>query len=446
MFHLDLTTLILISAGITFMMGILMTYLWKIAPQVKGPGYWSTGAFLVSTGILVYGIYPISGDYGAFVIAGTMVLTGLCFFLAGIWKFKEVKFNYWIFFGLPLVQLLQGTIFLLIFPVTEIRMLFYSLLNVLFAILATVELLRPSANTFKSINRIGALVFFTYGIVMTLRAFESYFFTPESAIQATKINMALFFVSGFSQVLMTFVFVIMVNRRMADELNKQISTRNKFFSIISHDLIGPIGTISESLKVFQASNTFANDNQQNYFNELSKVSDSTYQLLKDLLHWSRNQYDNLTVQTEIIDLNKIIKENILLLQQMAHMKSIHIDYNDCEINCKGDKRMIDTAIRNLLSNAIKFTNTDGSIYINCFKDRNESYIKIKDTGVGMSKEVLNNLFSFESPLTRLGTQGEKGRGLGLFLSKEFIEKNSGKLHIDSKKDEGTEVTLCFPNQ
>ncbi len=446
MFHLDLKTLILMALSITLITGLLLVYQNKIAPHIKGPVFWSFGCFFISAGLFIFWAYPITSDYMAFVIAGTLTLIGLSLYLGGIWRFKQVKVNYYLIVSIPLLELIQGTLFYKFIPLPAIRMTLYSLFNIAISIFIIREFLKPVHKSLLLIARIGAFVFGVFGITMLFRAISSYFFTPDSAIQSTNINLILFYTSSLIQLLMSFVFIIMVNIRLSEDLREQIRTRNKFFSIISHDLNGPVGTISETLKTMNQMENMDKVEQKIYLEELEKLSESTYYLLQNLLKWSKNQLDNYAIQRESINLNLLVKENIVLLQQLARSKSIEVKNNVLsEENCFGDKRMIDTAIRNIISNSLKFTKPNGMVSIDCYKKNKEVFIEIKDTGIGMSEDKLKKLFKIEDSITTRGTEGEKGSGLGLFISKEFIEKNNGKLIINSIMNKGTEVTICLPS-
>lgn len=445
MLELDQKNLVYVAAGITFLTAILLVYLKKIASYIKGPLFWSSGSLLVSIGLLLFALYPYSGDYGAFVMAGSLALTGLCLHLTGLWKFKQLKVNYWIVIGLPLFQFIQGTFFLLVIPIPFLRMSLYSLVNLVFAIIIIFEFSRPINKSYKRISIFGILVFFAFGATMFARLIHSYFFTPENAANTTIISAILFYITILSQVLISFVFIIMFNIRLAEDLKDQLKNREKFFSIIAHDLSGPVGNISEMLKTINHSDLFGKETQKSLLLELEKLSDSTWFLLQNLLEWSRNQLNTVTISKKPIEINALVRQNIDLLEHMAKSKLINLSFIEKGINtCFADHRMVDTILRNVISNAIKFTPTSGIIEISTQSDKNFAKIKIKDNGIGMSPEKKESLFNTRDFATSFGTEGEKGAGLGMILCFDFIKKIEGEFEIKSEEGKGTEIIISLP--
>ena len=232
------------------------------------------------------------------------------------------------------------------------------------------------------------------------------------------------------------------NEKHLKELN---ATKDKFFSIIAHDLINPIGSIMNFSELLSNSfNDYDNDKKENFINYINESSKHTLDLLQNLLEWSRSQTNRIEFFPEMFSVSKIVDKNIELLKNNANAKIISLV---SEVNPThkvfADKNMISTVVRNLISNAIKFTKT-GSVIISSETKGNYINISVIDTGIGIKKEDINNLFKIEESNSTEGTSGEKGTGLGLIICKDFIIKNNGKICIESTTEKGSKFTLSLP--
>ena len=225
------------------------------------------------------------------------------------------------------------------------------------------------------------------------------------------------------------------------ELEKLNVAKDKFFSIIAHDLRSPFnGLIGLSEYILK--------NQENLtFNELQEMllsfNDSTsnlYNLLNNLLSWAKSQTGTLDFNPKKLALQQLCSDTIKLSKESARSKNIELiaDYPDEEILVEADPDLIKTVLRNLLSNAVKFTPKGGKIVFEC-KEKNEDnvLIAIKDNGIGMNKYILDSLFKIDKNLSRKCTYNEKGTGLGLLLCKEFVEMHGGNIWVESKPEKGS---------
>lgn len=237
---------------------------------------------------------------------------------------------------------------------------------------------------------------------------------------------------------------ILERQRM--ELEALNSTKDKFFAIIAHDLKNPFSTvlgISELLaREFES---FDSDSLRNFITQIYKYSNNTFNLLENLLQWSMVQTGRMPLRPKIINLKDVIEENVELLVGNARQKGISIHVSPCR-NCSAyvDVNQITTVVRNLISNAIKFTPHNGMIFCNTEDNGNYWLISVKDTGIGISDTDLAKLFRIDSNHTTLGTSEEKGTGLGLILCKEFVERNGGKIWVESKVGEGSTFSFTVP--
>lgn len=234
--------------------------------------------------------------------------------------------------------------------------------------------------------------------------------------------------------------------RYAEELKELNTSKDKFFSIISHDLRSPFNAllgISEYTSRFfdELSETEIKDSVINMHNSAKKV----YELMQNLLEWTQVQTGRLKVEKSKIDLCEISNEILELYRDTAANKKVKLDSEiSCTINLYADRYMIETVIRNLISNAIKFTNPGGIVSLNASVNGVLVEITVLDTGVGIAKENQNKLFKIDAQYRRDGTANEKGTGLGLILCKEFVEKNNGTIRIESKENEGSKFTFTVP--
>jgi PAS domain S-box-containing protein len=242
-------------------------------------------------------------------------------------------------------------------------------------------------------------------------------------------------------------------QKQASELeqnNEQLSilnaTKDKFFSIIAHDLRNPFNTvIGFSEILLQSFRRFPEEKIEKFLSFIHTSSISGNDLLSNLLMWSRSQSGTISFKPENLELSVIILETINLLEATAHQKGITLHKNfQTNIFCWFDENMMKTVIRNLVSNAIKFTPQDGKISISIEKSEKLITVSVSDTGVGIPKENLHKLFHIDSNFSTKGTSNESGTGLGLILCREFVEKHSGKIWVESEEGKGSTFRFTLP--
>ena len=249
-----------------------------------------------------------------------------------------------------------------------------------------------------------------------------------------------------------------IKRKQSEELLRESEkilresniTKDRFFNIIAHDLKNPFNVIiGFSNLLLEEWNDFDNNEKFDIIKSIKNSSESAYDLLTNLLEWSRLQVGKLSYNPEFIDVSALVKLNFSLLQTQADAKSIQLifEYN-CDKFAYADSNMINTVLRNLISNAIKFTMPGGFIKANCKKNNAEHpgmvIISVKDNGIGINPKDISNIFNLDGKKNSKGTQGETGTGLGLVLCKEFVEKNKGKIWVESVKDQGTTIYVALP--
>jgi len=236
------------------------------------------------------------------------------------------------------------------------------------------------------------------------------------------------------------------NKNNELELIELNATKNKFFSIIAHDLKNPFNSIIgySELLIDQIKGK-EYEKLEEYANIILQSSNRAMDLLMNLMAWAQSQSGRMDFNPECFDVIPLIDEVTLLLNGIAKQKSILIESTlPTSIQVNADKQMISTVLRNLISNAIKFTLPEGKITITAFDKQNQLIVSVTDTGVGISQERIDKLFNISEGYSTPGTQDEKGTGLGLILCKEFINKNNGEIWVESKSGIGTTLYFSIP--
>lgn len=228
------------------------------------------------------------------------------------------------------------------------------------------------------------------------------------------------------------------------QLNEINKTKTKLFSIIGHDLRGPIGALQGILKLFTDGEIGKNE----FISFIPKLKSDVENIsfaLNNLLSWGQTQLNGVVTKPKRISLDKLVSGNVSLLSEVAAGKSIKI-INQLPENplIWADQNQIDIVIRNLMSNAIKFTPEDGLITIEAEEKRDVWQIMIRDTGIGMNKEIQKKIFTDTTNITTYGTNNERGTGLGLSLCKEMILKNNGEIWVESVLRKGSSFYFTVP--
>lgn len=230
------------------------------------------------------------------------------------------------------------------------------------------------------------------------------------------------------------------------KLQKTIESRDKLYSVIAHDLRAPIGTI----KMITASlendrNRMTDPHVLKSFDMIHETSEEAYNLLENLLRWSRNQNGKTRVYPTTFDLSKAIHQVIVLFNAIAASKELKMnDHSIPGIVVYADEDMIRTVLRNLLSNAIKFSFPGGLIDISLSEMPDMIMVAVKDNGQGIKKELQSKLLKGNEYISTYGTHNEKGSGLGLMLCRDFVKMNKGKFWFSSQENKGTTFYFTVP--
>ena len=234
-------------------------------------------------------------------------------------------------------------------------------------------------------------------------------------------------------------------KKLAAELSESNATKDKFFSILAHDLKNPIGTTMNYLQLLK--NDFNNLSDKEKIEIIEGAGNSlnkNIKLLKNLLEWAKLQNKKVEYNPVVFNLNKIINDTVKMMMPAAKFKRINLTFNITDqLNCFCDVNMIKTVLRNLIGNALKFTNSGGSVNIKCKKGNKFITVTVTDNGVGISQEAQKKLFDITSNHT-IGTDNELGTGLGLKLCKGYVERNGGKISFVSEQGKGSSFSFTLP--
>lgn len=237
-------------------------------------------------------------------------------------------------------------------------------------------------------------------------------------------------------------------RMQKEELDELNATKDKFFSILAHDLKNPFASLYSLSQMLDENYTGLDEEDK--IHSLKRIHESAeliYNLLENLLTWSKSQRGRIDYNPSNFSLSTLVQENINLHRLPADRKNIMLDANiDGNCNAYGDRQMINTVIRNLVNNAIKFTEPGKQITVKVQENKQGIQVEVKDQGVGISKENQDKLFRIDTKFKTTGTSGEKGTGLGLILCHEFIQKNKGKIWCESEMGKGSRFIFNIPNK
>ncbi len=267
------------------------------------------------------------------------------------------------------------------------------------------------------------------------------------------LNQQVHFLGDFSAAFNEMIEALKEKRRLEEELRtseqklrESNATKDKFFSIIAHDLKGPMGAMNSLVEILASDfDSFSEDEKKEFIGLVYDSSSSTLSLLNSLLDWSRQQMGKIPFSPDVVFLDSVIQSNLNLLKLNADKKKIRLfaEYPK-EITAYGDANMITTVLRNLTSNAIKFTPENGYVKISASVTDNFVLINVSDNGLGIKPDDIDKLFRIDVHHTTKGTNDEGGTGLGLIMCKDFVEKNGGKIWVESTVGKGSDFKFTVP--
>ncbi len=234
-------------------------------------------------------------------------------------------------------------------------------------------------------------------------------------------------------------------KKSENDLRIANATKDKFFSIIAHDLKNPLNTI-RGFSELLLSNLYSYDLDKvaEFLSMINSSSKKVYTLIENLLEWSRAQTGQIVYKPQKTELEEVVLDVVNFSANLVKSKNISLTHNIPEKQTVfADKNMLSTILRNLITNAVKFTKEFGKIEILAKETNNKVIVTVADTGIGMADEVKNNLFEIDEKITTAGTKEEKGTGLGLILCKEFVEQHGGEILVESEVGKGSRFNFSL---
>jgi two-component system sensor histidine kinase/response regulator len=232
-----------------------------------------------------------------------------------------------------------------------------------------------------------------------------------------------------------------------EELHRTITSRDKLYSVIAHDLRSPLGSIKMVLNmlIINLPPETIGEEMHELLTVANQTTEETFALLDNLLKWTKSQIGRLKIVYQDVNIIEILQSVMDIFNMVADVKgiSINLDAPD-RMLARADIDMIKTVVRNLLSNAIKFSRENSTITISAKQEGNMAIVSVKDTGCGIAEEDQSKLLHTDTHFSTFGTNNEEGSGLGLLLCQDFVEKNNGKLWFTSKKGEGSTFSFSIP--
>jgi two-component system sensor histidine kinase/response regulator len=232
-----------------------------------------------------------------------------------------------------------------------------------------------------------------------------------------------------------------------EELHRTITSRDKLYSVIAHDLRSPLGSIKMVLNmlIINLPPEMIGEEMHELLTVANQTTEETFALLDNLLKWTKSQIGRLKICYQDTNIVEILQSVMDIFNMVADLKGISIKLEAPErMMANADIDMIKTVVRNLLSNAIKFSRENSTIVISATTEDGKAIISVKDSGCGIAEEDQAKLLHTDTHFSTFGTNNEEGSGLGLLLCQDFVEKNNGKLWFTSKKGEGSTFSFSIP--
>jgi signal transduction histidine kinase len=229
------------------------------------------------------------------------------------------------------------------------------------------------------------------------------------------------------------------------ELEELITTKDRFLSIIAHDLKNPFTSLLGFADLaYNEFDEISDAEKRSYLNIIRISSQQIYSLLDNLLTWSRAQSGRIDFKPEKVSLSELVENSIDVVRSSAENKQITLfkDFTN-EVNVQADKNMLFTVLRNLLTNAVKFTPSGGSVTVSYKRSGSRATITVSDTGIGMTEDELSRLFKLDGNLRTSGTNNETGTGLGLILCQEFMHLHNSEIEAESIPGEGSRFSFAI---
>lgn len=456
-FAMDSRTLVLSNSmviGVMIVASFLFVLIYR--KRYQGIQFWFYSNVLWALGFFFMSYQTIWHSFLTVVISNFLIILSLSFLNISFCSLVGKKANY-------LFNFVIAGIVLVLFIFLEDKSLLTRIVT--FSVGAILILgktgidLAADRYEYKNNYFIGTgLLAFIVVIAFVIRIATS-IYSPEDIkylIQAGNSANIFFILMMLMKICFNIAYILLISSMTVADINASLSeisrmnsSKDKFFSIISHDmknLFSGLLWLSENLLQNIQEEKFDPKADLIRVRTLNEAIQRQYSLLENLLLWARAQTNKLDYKPEIIDLKQLSQETVSLYEELASKKEIKINSEITKsIFIFADKEMVSTVIRNILNNAIKFTKKSGKVKLYFFEKPEADMIEliVEDNGIGIPSENLNRLFQIDQKLTSKGTNNEIGTGLGLIVCKEFIEKNGGYIQAESEVGVGSKFKITF---
>lgn len=354
---------------------------------------------------------------------------------------KAFRFQFLLF----IVMLLGFYAVVLVEAAANIRVSMASMIIFALLIRPSLQFLTEARSSlFKKILGINYVILL---VVLVFRTIYPLFKTSTTLYSVDPTQKIIFLIIFLMMIISGVGYLLLLQEEKEIQVKKLLDDKDKFFSIIAHDLRGPFnGIIGLSELLLEKDNQLKPEETNEFIQLIHKSSKNAYSLLDNLLTWAQSQTGSLEFIPKKIEISPIVDKTINLLDNIAKSKNISIQSEiKNEEHAFADKDMLGTIFRNLISNAIKFTETNGKVLLSMTNESNQIVFSVKDSGIGIAPEKRANLFDINQKNTTSGTNDETGTGLGLMLCKDFVEKHGGQIWVESELGKGSNFKFTIPN-
>ena len=321
-----------------------------------------------------------------------------------------------------------------------------SLVSFIIFLLLITPVLRFLTETRSSLfKKLLGVNYFVLIIAVVVRTVQPFFKSSTSLFSGDPVQKIIFLIVFLMMIISGVGYLLLLQEEKEIQVKNLLDDKDKFFSIIAHDLRGPFTGIIGGTQLL-LENQFSQKETRELIELIHESSKNTSSLLDNLLTWAQSQTGGLEFRPEKIEVSLVVEKTKKLLESVAKTKNISIDVQiEDKQYVYADMNMLETIFRNLLANAIKFTANNGQIVLSVRKERNRTIFSVRDNGIGIAPRKIENLFKINEKHTTLGTNQETGTGLGLLLCKDFIEKHGGEIWVKSQIGKGSDFEFSIPD-
>lgn len=443
---LDIRTLSFVATLSNFLMFMALVTLWRVNRQEKATFHWMIGALLMAVGFFLIGLRHQIPQLISVVVANLSILAGFYTHCVGVYAFLKKRMNRAFSWGLFALVGAGFGYFTYVDPDVAIRIVLISWSVSLLTLLAAQALIKEYKRAHSLPVIFLSSVFATFSALMAARGIFVLFeetisdFMASGAIHA--VTMIIFIALSIS---LSIGYSVLVTVRLNQKLLQEIDVKNRFFSIIAHDLRSPFTVLNGYTSQFQIlAETKSREELVGYAANINASATKVLRLVDNLLDWSYAQSTNETVVPKANVMREVVDLALGPLLQAAEAKQLNVDVQAGDERAFADPNMLGTVVRNLLDNAIKFSRPGDEITVMSRAVGSRIEIVVRDTGGGISPDVRTSLFDVGTKTTTVGTAGEKGSGLGLPLCRDLLRKNRGDIVLDDSWTKGARFVVTLP--